>query len=47
MAFSYLIAIAPGLESGSLFFKGIFIVVFALILYFSREKKSQNIEKPE
>jgi hypothetical protein len=45
MTFSHLIAVAPGQESSFLFFKGMFIVVFALVLYFSREKKSQKIEK--
>jgi hypothetical protein len=47
MSLSHLIAVAPGPENALVFFKGIFIVVFALIMYFSREKKPQNIEEPE
>lgn len=44
---SQLLAVAPGHESDSLFFKGMFIVVFALIMYFSRDKSPQEIKEPE
>ena len=47
MSFSNLMAVAPGPDNAFIFFKGIFIVVFALIMYFSREKKAQNLKEPE